>query len=89
MDFLANRIGVIPYWQIGLLALIVIVLLIVKRARIALCTIVVFGYYWFFSTYWPDVSLLSEGVTSRSLMVIGMGIASALFIVYLLVIKGD
>jgi len=90
MNFPASGgIGVVPYWQMGLLAVIVILLAALKRTRLAICAVVVFCYYWFFRAYWPNVSSLSEGVTGKSLIVIGAGIAAGLFIVYLLVIRGD
>jgi hypothetical protein len=88
VDALTKEVLTIPLWHIGLLALVVIVLVILKKGRIALCAVIVLAYYHVFRAFWPDVSVESEGIIFRAALVIAVGIGAGLLMVYLLVIKG-
>ena len=89
MDFLTQKLGIVPYWQIGLLAIAVIALLVFKKARLAITLILVFAYVHFLRAYWPDTTVVSGGVTAQVGLAIGLGIVVAFIVIYLFIIKGE
>ena len=89
MDFLTQKLGIVPYWQIAIVAAVAIVLLFLKRTREAVVLVLVFWYIHFFRTYWPDTTVVSGAVTARVGMVIGVGLVIGFVAIYLFIIKGE
>ena len=89
MDFLTQKLGLVPYWQIGIVGIAIIVLLFLKRAREAMSLALVFWYVYFFRSHWPDTTVVSGGVSAGAGMVIGVGLLIGFIMIYLFIIRSE
>jgi hypothetical protein len=67
-----------------------LILIFIRKGRLAIIAPTIFAYYWFLVRFWPDTSQeVSSGMTARVGVCLGIGVVVGFIIIYLLVVKGD